>query len=1506
MMRTNICIASLWLFSAAGVSLAQELPSLVSDATSQSARSSAARSQEGIEVRRSREVQLHLDVLQQPAEATRRVHLDLFPDAQFDVTETKAYWSRDQHTYLWHGRIDGMRRGHVVLAATGEYVSANITTDSGAFYQIRNVEGRLHVLQQVEARASVDSDRGVKPPDDYAASLSKDAERLAPSITERNAAGDTVIDVLVAYTANARSQAGGTVAIENRIQLAMAEVNQSFVNSGVQIEMMLVHMMEVNYDESSGIGVALNRLRDPADGFMDNVHTARNTHGADLVSLWIHNLGSLPGGAVSVGYQMTTVVASFESNAFSAVEQFWAPGPNYGFARGMGHNMGAALDRSTVGDTGGFGAFSYSFGYRYTGANPFRTIMTVPCENITCPVVNYWSNPEVTLNGQATGVAANQPNSADNRLTLNNTKATVANFRGTSGCNYVVSPLNVSHPATAITGTISVSVGAGCTWFATTGDSWISFTSAITGTGSGSVNYSIQANLSSNPRQGAITIGGQTVTVNQAASAATTVQITIDTVPSGLSITVDGQLYSMPQVFNWAVGSSHSLGAALTQGSGSTRNNFVSWSNGGSATQTVITPGVATSYIATYQTQHLLTVAASPSVGGTVTAAPFSADGFYNAGSAVQLSASNASGYSFLNWTGAISGSQNPVIVVMDAPKSVTGNFSNTATNVQVTITTAPAGLLVQVDGAQYTAPVTLTWTSGTTHTLNAPTQQASSTSRSVFDSWSNGGSAFQTVTAPSTNTTYTASYRTQFLLTTSVTGGGTIQIGSPSADGFYDAGSTVNLTAVPSVGGQFQNWTGSVTSTQNPLPLVMDSPKNITANFTPGGNAVITSVPSGLQVTVDGVQYTTPQSFTWTPGSSHVVSAPTQIGSSPTRQVFANWSNGGSATQTIIAPAQQTFYTATYITQHLLTTNVVGAGTVTANPPSADGFYAAGTSVFLTAIPAVGSTFINWTGGASGSSNPVAVVMDAPKSVTANINTPPAAITVTTSPAGLSVQVDGVVYTTPQTFQWAVGSQHTLAALSPQNAVAGTRSIFTGWSNGGPISQTVTAPAAATTYTANFVTQHQLTAIVAPSGSGTIIVNPSSVDGYYNAGTSVQLTANAGISYQFAGWSGSVSGLSNPQNIDMSSPRVVTASFTPTAVCAYAIDQTEAYPAGSGDLRQVRVATGPACAWTATSNVPWVQVTSGATGTGNGTVGLSIATNTTDSQRTGTVTIAGFTYNITQPSNSCNFQLQVPDGLVLPSTAMAYQITVSTAATCQWTVTKTGDWFTLGNTTSGTGNGSVAINVLANTTAVPRSGRVTIGGNTLHFVQKSATITQQYVDVPTTHPFFDYIALLRLNNVPDTCEVNTYCPETSITRSSMAIFLARTLFGGDNFTFPETPYFTDVPATHPQFRYIQKLREIGVTAGCTATRYCPDDPVTRGQMAAFLVRARLGIRFDQTFPFSPIQRFQDVLPENIFFSYVQKLGELGITTGCTATQFCGDDVNSRGQMGAFVGRGFF
>ena len=65
----------------------------------------------------------------------------------------------------------------------------------------------------------------------------------------------------------------------------------------------------------------------------------------------------------------------------------------------------------------------------------------------------------------------------------------------------------------------------------------------------------------------------------------------------------------------------------------------------------------------------------------------------------------------------------------------------------------------------------------------------------------------------------------------------------------------------------------------------------------------------------------------------------------------------------------------------------------------------------------------------------------------------------------------------------------------------------------------------------------------------------------------------------------------------------------------------------------------------------------------------------------------------------------------------------------------------------------------------------------------------------------------------------------------------------GDAFTYPATPYFLDVPATDPSFPYIQKMRELGYTSGCTAppaANFCPWSTLTRDQISVFLVRGFL------------------------------------------------------------------
>jgi hypothetical protein len=129
--------------------------------------------------------------------------------------------------------------------------------------------------------------------------------------------------------------------------------------------------------------------------------------------------------------------------------------------------------------------------------------------------------------------------------------------------------------------------------------------------------------------------------------------------------------------------------------------------------------------------------------------------------------------------------------------------------------------------------------------------------------------------------------------------------------------------------------------------------------------------------------------------------------------------------------------------------------------------------------------------------------------------------------------------------------------------------------------------------------------------------------------------------------------------------------------------------------------------------------------------------------------------------------------------------------------------------------------------------------------------------------------------------------------------------FYGEQFDYPATPYFADVPVNHPQFRYIQKMKQLGVTDGCTATTYCPGDPVTRGQMAVFIIRLKLGLNSPLQFSYQSTPYFTDIQPGHLFFAYIQKMRDLGITLGCTAASYCGDDFNTLGQISVFAIRGF-
>jgi hypothetical protein len=153
--------------------------------------------------------------------------------------------------------------------------------------------------------------------------------------------------------------------------------------------------------------------------------------------------------------------------------------------------------------------------------------------------------------------------------------------------------------------------------------------------------------------------------------------------------------------------------------------------------------------------------------------------------------------------------------------------------------------------------------------------------------------------------------------------------------------------------------------------------------------------------------------------------------------------------------------------------------------------------------------------------------------------------ITIQTSPTALNISVDGTSYVAPQTFTWVAGNPHIITAASPQPVSSASQNLFTVWSNGGPISQTIVTPASNATYTANFVTQYQLTTVMSPAGAGTVTSG-----GWFNAGANVLIQATASPGFQFAGFSGDLIGTTNPQVLNMNGPKLVTANFSvPTSI---------------------------------------------------------------------------------------------------------------------------------------------------------------------------------------------------------------------------------------------------------------------------------------------------------------------------------------------------------------------
>ena len=336
------------------------------------------------------------------------------------------------HYRTWSGQLKLDKDSDVTLVMIGTAVAGTIRKGR-TIYEIKPSADGNHDLTEIDSELLPSDHHPVSVSSDELAAGDVAAGITAPTLPPATATDSgTLIDVMVVYTTSAKNANGGQNGIEALIALGMSLANTAFTNSQINTQFRLVHTAEVSYPESGNYNTDLSRLRGTTDGFLDDVHTLRNAHKADLVALIEDNVG----GACGIAYVMSSASASFASSAFSVVEDDCIS--SYTLAHELGHNMGSMHDRAE----GGTGAYPYSFGHKEAGK--FRTIMAYPCTP-SCPRINHFSNPNVRYQGSwPTGIdhTVDPVNSADNARAFTNILNIVANFRNSGDTTAPPAPAN--------------------------------------------------------------------------------------------------------------------------------------------------------------------------------------------------------------------------------------------------------------------------------------------------------------------------------------------------------------------------------------------------------------------------------------------------------------------------------------------------------------------------------------------------------------------------------------------------------------------------------------------------------------------------------------------------------------------------------------------------------------------------------------------------------------------------------------------------------------------------------------------------------------------------------------------------------------------------------------------------------------------------------------------------------------------------------------------------------
>lgn len=164
---------------------------------------------------------------------------------------------------------------------------------------------------------------------------------------------------------------------------------------------------------------------------------------------------------------------------------------------------------------------------------------------------------------------------------------------------------------------------------------------------------------------------------------------------------------------------------------------------------------------------------------------------------------------------------------------------------------------------------------------------------------------------------------------------------------------------------------------------------------------------------------------------------------------------------------------------------------------------------------------------------------------------------------------------------------------------------------------------------------------------------------------------------------------------------------------------------------------------------------------------------------------------------------------------------------------------------------------------------------------------------------YHDSVEAIFRAGITGGCGGGKYCPDNPVTRGQMAVFVITAKYG-PSVTMPDETgtVFGDVPYGHVFAKWIEKAAVDGITAGCGSGNYCPDASITRQEMAVFLLVAKHGAGYQ---PPPATGKFSDVPVSSPYAKWIEELSAEGITAGCGANVYCPTSPVTRGQMAAFL-----